>query len=37
MSNKLVVKDKVTRYAKELFKVVMIDDDGDLCYSLRIN
>ena len=30
MSNKLVIKDKVTRYAKELFKVVMIDDDGDL-------
>jgi hypothetical protein len=30
MSNVLVVKDKVTRYAKEVFNVVMIDDDGDL-------
>lgn len=30
MSNLLVVKDKVTRFAKEVFNVVMIDDDGDL-------
>lgn len=30
MSKLLVTKDKVTRFAKELFNVVMIDDDGDL-------
>lgn len=30
MSNVLVVKDKVMRFAKEVFNVVMIDDDGDL-------
>jgi len=30
MSNLLVVRDKVTRFAKEVFNVVMIDDDGDL-------
>ena len=30
MGNLLVVKDKVTRFAKEAFNVVMIDDDGDL-------
>jgi hypothetical protein len=30
MSNLLVVKDKVMRFAKEVFNVVMIDDDGDL-------
>jgi hypothetical protein len=30
MSNLLVVRDKVTRFAKEVFNVVMIDDDCDL-------
>ena len=30
MSNLLVVKDKVSRYAKEVFNVVQLDDDGDL-------
>jgi hypothetical protein len=30
MSKLLVTKDKVTRFSKELFNVVMIDDDGDL-------
>jgi hypothetical protein len=30
MSNLLVVKDKVSRYARELFSVVQLDDDGDL-------
>jgi hypothetical protein len=30
MSNLLVVKDKVSRYARELFSVVQIDNDGDL-------
>jgi hypothetical protein len=30
MSNLLVVKDKVSRFAREVFNVVQIDDDGDL-------
>lgn len=30
MSNLLVVKDKVSRYARELFSIVQLDDDGDL-------
>ena len=30
MSNYLVVKDKVQRFAKEVFNQVLIDDDGDL-------
>jgi hypothetical protein len=30
MSNLLVVKDKVSRYAREVFNVVQLDDDGDL-------
>lgn len=30
MSNYLVVKDKVQRFAKELFDHVLIDNDGDL-------
>ena len=30
MSNLLVVKDKVSRYARELFNIVQLDDDGDL-------
>ena len=30
MGNLLVVKDKVARFVKEFYKVVMIDDDGDL-------
>lgn len=30
MSNLLVVKDKVSRYARELFSQVLIDTDGDL-------
>jgi hypothetical protein len=30
VSNLLVVKDKVTRFAREVFNIVMIDDDGDL-------
>ena len=30
MSNLLVVKDKVSRFAREVFNIVQIDDDGDL-------
>ena len=30
MSNLLVVKDKVSRYAREVFNIVQLDDDGDL-------
>lgn len=30
MSNLLVVKDKVSRFAREVFNVVQLDDDGDL-------
>jgi hypothetical protein len=30
MSNYLVVKDKVQRFAKEVFNQVLLDDDGDL-------
>jgi hypothetical protein len=30
MTNLLVVKDKVSRFAREVFNVVQIDDDGDL-------
>jgi len=30
VSNLLVVKDKVSRYARELFSIVQLDDDGDL-------
>jgi hypothetical protein len=30
MSNLLVVKDKVSRFARELFNIVQLDDDGDL-------
>jgi hypothetical protein len=30
MSNLLVVRDKVSRYAKEVFNIVQLDDDGDL-------
>jgi hypothetical protein len=30
MSNLLVVKDKVSRFAREVFNIVRIDDDGDL-------
>lgn len=30
MSNLLVVKDKVSRYAREVFNIVRLDDDGDL-------
>jgi hypothetical protein len=30
VSNYLVVKDKVQRYAKEVFDQVLLDDDGDL-------
>ena len=30
MSNLLVVKDKVSRYTRELFNIVQLDDDGDL-------
>jgi hypothetical protein len=30
MSNYLVVKDKVQRYAKEVFNQVLLDDDGDI-------
>jgi hypothetical protein len=30
MSNYLVVKDKVQRYANEVFNQVLLDDDGDI-------
>ena len=30
MSTLLVVKDKVSRYAREVFNIVQLDDDGDL-------
>jgi len=30
VSNLLVVKDKVSRFARELFNIVQLDDDGDL-------
>ena len=30
MTNELVVRDKVQRFTREVFNVVMLDDDGDL-------
>ena len=30
MSTLVVVKDKVSRYAREVFNIVQLDDDGDL-------